>query len=61
MIIIERFWKEPNPRGGCNLLCKVERECFADNDIDGINKFINETSQVSGYEWTDVEYKYTKL
>ena len=61
MIIIERFWKEPNPRGGCNLLSKVERKSFADNDLDGVNEFINETSEVSGYEWRDVEYKYTKL
>ena len=60
MIVIERTWKEPNPRGG-GKLNKVERKCFADNDLDCVNKFINETTMVSGYEWTDVEYKYTKL
>lgn len=60
MIIIERTWKEPNPRGG-DKLNKVERKCFDDDDLNGINEFINETSDVSGYEWTDVEYKYIKL
>ncbi len=61
MIIIERFWKEPNPHGGCRLLSKVERKAFADDNLIDVNKFINETSEISGYEWTDVEYKYTKL
>lgn len=60
MIVIERTWREPNPRGG-GKLNKVERRCFADDDLDGVNMFINETSVVSGYEWTDVEYKFTKL
>ena len=60
MIIIERFWKEQNSRGGCRLLNKVERKAFADDNLIDVNKFINEKSE-SGYEWTDVEYKYTKL
>lgn len=60
MIVIERTWKEPNPRGGSKLN-KVERKCFAADDLVGINDFINETAEVSGYEWTDVEYKYIKL
>ena len=60
MIIIKRTWKEPSPRGG-NKLNKVARKCFANNDLDGINEFINETTKVSGYEWSDVEYKYIKL
>ena len=61
MVVIERYWQEPNPRGGCNKLNKVARKCFADDDLDGVNKFINETTKVSGYEWTNVEYKYIKL
>ena len=61
MIVIERTWKEPNPSGG-GKLNKVARKCFADDDLDGINQFINETTEVvPGYEWTNVEYKYTKL
>lgn len=60
MIIIEKTWKEPNPRGG-GLLNKVERKCFADDDLDSVNRFINETTEVSGYEWVNVEYQYIKL
>ena len=60
MIVIERMWKEPIPRGGCKIN-KVARKCFADDDLDGVNKFINETTKVLGYEWTNVEYKYIKL
>ena len=60
MIIIERTWNEPNPRGG-DKLSKVARKAFDDNDKEGINKFINAKSYVSGYEWTNVKYKYTKL
>lgn len=61
MIIIERTWQEPNPRGGCRKLDKCERKAFTDKDIEGINEFINEKSEISGYEWTNVEYKYTKI
>ena len=60
MIVIERTWREPNPRGG-GRINKAARKCFADDDLEGVNKFINETTKVSGYEWTDVEYKYIKL
>ena len=60
MIIIERRWNEPNPRGG-GKLSKVERKCFADDNLDGVNEFINENTKVSGYEWTNIEYKYIKL
>jgi len=60
MIIIERTWKEPNPCGG-GKLSKVERKVFDNNDKEGINNFINAKSYVDGYEWTNVEYKYTKL
>ena len=60
MIVIERTWKEPDPRGG-GRLSKVTRKVFTDDDLDGVNEFINETTEISGYEWTDVEYKYIKL
>ena len=60
MIIVERTWKEPNPSGGSSLN-KVERKVFDNSDKEGINKFINAQSCVSGYEWTNIEYKYTKL
>ena len=58
MIVIERSYEEENPRGGGNLF-KVKRKCFADNDIEGVEKFINETPTVLA--WTNVEYNYIKL
>ena len=60
MIVIERKYDEPNPRGG-RKLHKVSRKCFKDEDIKGIEKFINESSSLPGYEWSNIEYKYIKL
>ena len=60
MIVIEREYDEPNSRGGGRIHC-VKRQCFHDDDIDGVNKFINAQSPVSGYEWTNVSYNYIKL
>ena len=60
MIVIERTWEEPNPCGG-GRLSKAERKAFDDNDKESINEFINAEPYVSGYEWTNVKYKYTKL
>lgn len=60
MIIIERTWREPDPRGGSKLH-KEERKCFFGDDKDGIDEFINAKAYVPGYEWTDVEYKYIKV
>ena len=58
MIVIERKYDEPNPRGG-RKLHKISRKCFKDDDIKGVEKFINENSTV--YEWSNVEYRYIKL
>jgi hypothetical protein len=58
MIVIERKYDEPNPRGR-RKLHKISRKCFKDEDIKGIEKFINENSTI--YEWSNVEYKYIKL
>lgn len=60
MIIIERTWEESDPCGGCEFLYKTERHCFSDNDVDGIEEFINEDEEYKD-EWTNVKYKYTKL
>ena len=60
MIVIERTYEEPNPRGG-GRLCKTDRKCFTDEDIEGVNEFINKQSPIPGYEWTNVSYKYIKL
>lgn len=58
MIVIERRYDEPNPRGG-RKLHKVSRKCFSDEDREGVEKFINENSTI--YEWSNVEYRYIKL
>ena len=60
MIVIERKYDEPDPRGG-KKIHKVSRKCFSDEDIKGIEKFINESSSLPGYEWSNIEYKYIKL
>jgi hypothetical protein len=60
IIVIERKYDEPNPRGG-RKLHKVSRKCFSDEDREDVEKFINEKSPVSGYEWSNIEYRYIKL
>lgn len=60
MIVIERSYDEPNPRGGSKKQ-KTIRRAFSDDDIDGVNKFINEDYSIPGYEWTNVSYNYIKL
>lgn len=59
MIVIERYWQESNHLGGN--INKAERKCFNDNDIEGVEKFINEKSPIPGHEWTNVKYNYIKL
>ncbi len=61
MIIIERYWQEDNPSGGCKLLSYVKRKAFSDNDVEGVEKFINENAPIIGYKWKNIEYKYIKL
>ena len=58
MIVIERRYDEPHPRGG-RKLHKVSRKCFSDEDRESVEKFINENSTI--YEWSNVEYRYIKL
>ena len=59
MIVIERKYDEPNPRGG-KKIHKVSRKCFSNDDVEGVEEFIN-TKSSSEYEWGNVEYKYIKL
>lgn len=59
MIVIERKYDEPNPRGG-RKIHKVSRRCFNNDDVEGVEDFINAKSS-SGYEWSNIEYKYIKL
>lgn len=62
MIIIEKYWEEQDPQGGCNLLSKSERKAFDNDDLKGINEFINNSSEIiSDYELYNIKYKYIKL
>lgn len=60
MIIIERSYNVDNSRGG-RPLYKVDRKVFSDNDIEGVQEFLNERSEVSGYPWFNLEYNFIKL
>lgn len=33
------------------LLCKVTRKVFADDDLQGVQAFLDERNKISGYEW----------
>ena len=62
MIIIEKYWEEPDPQGGCNLLNKVERKAFDNDNLKEINEFINNSQEMtSDYELYNIKYKYIKL
>lgn len=60
MIIITRRHEEPNPCGG-RLLCKVTRKVFADDDLQGVQAFLDERNKISGYEWKNLSFEYVKL
>lgn len=60
MIIITRRHQEPNPSGG-SLLNKVTRKVFADDDLQGVQAFLDERNKISGYEWRNLSFEYTKL
>lgn len=48
MIIIERSYEIPNSCGGPRLHT-VDRKVFADDDISGVQAFLDERSSLSGY------------
>ena len=60
MIIVERRYEVARPEGG-GYKTVVGRGIFSDDDIIGLDEFLNEHSETPGYEWRNVEYKYTKL
>ena len=60
MIIIRREYTVESCSGG-RMLCKVTRKVFADDDIAGVQAFLDERSTVSGYEWHNLDFTYTKL
>lgn len=60
MIIIRREYEVDNPSGGRGIT-KVTRKVFADDDIVGVQQFLDERSTISGYEWYNLNFEYTKL
>lgn len=60
MIIIERSYEVARPEGG-GYETVVDRKSFNDDDTVGVDLFINESGTIPGYQWYNVEYKYTKL
>lgn len=60
MIIVERTYEVARPEGG-GYKTVVCRRVFSDDDIIGLENFINERSKTPGYEWRNVEFNYTKL
>ena len=60
MIIVERTYDFNNPAGGPRLT-DVTRKVFSDDDIIGIQDFLNERSKISGYEWYNLDFKFTKI
>ncbi len=40
---------------------KVEWKTFADDDLIGVQKFLDERYTIRGYEWYDLNFEFTKL
>ena len=60
MIIITRTHKVDKSQGG-TAATYVTRKAFADDDIAGVQRFLDERGKVSGYEWYNIQFEYTKL
>ena len=60
MIIIRREYNIANPCGG-RPQCIVTRKVFHDDDIKGVQSFLDERSVVSGYKWFNLHFDYTKI
>lgn len=60
MIIVKREYDVENPSGG-RMRTIVTRRVFADDDITGVQQFLDERSTISGYEWYNLNFEYTKL
>ena len=56
MIIITRTFQTLSPSGGChNYILHKETKCFNDDDLKGVEDFLN----VSSYELSEECYGYT--
>ena len=60
MIIIERSYEVTSPRGGGKKFV-VDCKAFADDDIQGVQVFLDERNTVSGYEWYNLDFNFIKL
>ena len=60
MIVVTRKYDVDNPSGGM-ILHKVTRKVFADEDLEGVQKFLDERHLVSGYEWHNLNFDFLKL
>ena len=60
MILVVRKYEVDNPSGG-RMRTNVTRKVFADHDIDGVQKFLDERSTINGYEWYNLSFDFIKL
>lgn len=60
MIIITRTYETNNPSGGRRIEY-VTRKAFHDDDIDGVQKFLDERSTTKGYDWYNLHFSYHKV
>ena len=60
MIVVTREYDVDNPSGG-RRLHSVTRKVFADEDLEGVQKFLDERNRVSGYEWHNLAFNFLKL
>lgn len=67
MIIITRTFKTLSPSGGChNYIDHKEVKCFNDDDLKGVENFLNVsayklTEECCGYTVYNLEYKIKKI
>ena len=60
MIIITRTYNVESSRGG-GFETVTTRKVFGDDEIQRIQNFLDERSQISGYEWKNINFEYLKL
>lgn len=60
MIIITRTYETNNPSGG-RRISNVTRKVFRDDDIDGVQNFLDERDSTKGYEWYNLQFSYFKV
>lgn len=56
MVIIEKTWWTDNPSGGTRKLNHCKYKVFSDDDIEGVQKFLDECCEKS-YNYVDYSYE----